>query len=229
MRYTTVLFDLDHMLLDSNTAERLALNATLSAHGVDDPEQHLDTYRTINNALWKQVEAGELSPNEVKFVRFERFADVIGLDVAAADLAARFVAELPEHGELFPGVPAMLEALAAHPDVTLGMVTNGIGTIQRRRLERLALVDRFPHVAISGEVGVAKPDPAIFEHLGLPSWDAATTVMIGDSLTSDIAAGAAAGIDTIWYNPHDKPMTGPATPTVQARSIDQIHSLLLPG
>ncbi len=224
MRYTTVLFDLDHTLLDSDTAERIALNETLSAFGVDAPEQHLETYRTINSALWKRVEAGELSPNEVKFVRFERFADVIGLDAAPDALAKRFVAELPEHGDLFPGVPELLSAL--HGATTLGMVTNGIGTIQRRRIDRLGLHAQLPHVAISGEVGVAKPDPAIFEHLALPRWEPERTVMIGDSLTSDIAAGAAAGIDTIWLNAHERPMTGPATPTVEVRSIGEILSTL---
>ncbi len=224
MRYTTVLFDLDHTLLDSDTAERIALNETLTAFGVRRPEQHLETYRTINSALWKQVEAGELSPNEVKFVRFERFAHEIGLAVTPDALATRFVAELPEHGELFPGVSELLDALDGR--VTLGIVTNGIGTIQRRRIERLGLARLFSHIAISGEVGVAKPDPAIFDHLGLPWLEPKSTVMIGDSLTSDIAAGAAAGIDTVWFNAHERPMTGPATPTVEVRSIAQILATL---
>ena len=78
--------------------------------------------------------------------------------------------------ELYPGVVEVLDALA--PLVSMAMVTNGIGEVQRARIERLGLGPYLDAVVISGEVGVAKPGPAIFDlafaALGDP--DRATTL-----------------------------------------------------
>ena len=89
---------------------------------------------------------------------------------------------------------------------TLAVISNGLGEVVYARLARLDLSDYFDAVVVSSEVGVAKPSPAIFEaafeRLGSP--DKATTLMVGDSLSSDIAGGTAFGIDTCWYNPHHR-------------------------
>lgn len=58
-------------------------------------------------------------------------------------------------------------------------------------------------LVISEEIGAAKPDPAIFDAafhlLGDPPRE--EVLIIGDSLTSDIAGGVNYGIDTCWFNP----------------------------
>lgn len=222
MRFTTVLFDLDHTLLDSEQSEALAFDHTLRSIGVDEPAQHLATYQQINSALWKRVELGELSPNEVKVIRFEQLLDALSLDGDPEAMGTTYVEGLGNNGELYPDALRLLDACA---DARLGLVTNGIGAVQRRRLERLDLNRYFQGVAISGEVGVAKPDPAIFEHLGFGELDPDVTVMIGDSLTSDIAAGHNAGFATVWFNPHGKTATEPA-PTAQARSLSELSTFV---
>ena len=59
----------------------------------------------------------------------------------------------------------------------------------------------FNAVAISGELGVAKPDPAIFrfalDKLGI---GAANTWHVGDSLASAVAGAKAAGLTAVWLN-----------------------------
>ena len=61
----------------------------------------------------------------------------------------------------------------------------------------------FDDVVISEEVGAAKPDGRIFdvafERMGEPPKE--EVLIVGDSLTSDIAGGIAYGIDTCWFNP----------------------------
>jgi HAD superfamily hydrolase (TIGR01509 family) len=85
----------------------------------------------------------------------------------------------------------------------MGLVTNGFSEVQRSRIARLGLEKYFDAVAISGEIGVGKPDAGIFdfvfESLGSPSKE--TTVMVGDNLSADIAGGANYGLSTCWYNP----------------------------
>ena len=101
----------------------------------------------------------------------------------------------------------VLDALVAEPAVSLALVTNGLSEVQRARIDRLGLGRYFGVIAISSELGTAKPAPAIFEialaGFGAPAKSSA--LMVGDSLTSDIQGGRNAGIATCWYNPQRRP------------------------
>lgn len=225
MGYTTILFDLDHTLLDSDASEQLAFAATMREFGVDAPEQHLATYQAINGALWKSVERGVVGPNLVKTRRFEQLVDVLDLSADPTEIAERYTVALGAHGELYPGVTSMLDAVSEVAQ--LGLITNGIGAVQRSRIHRLKIEHYFDGVSISGEIGFAKPDPAMFEHLfeqlGGPS--VSDTIIVGDSLTSDIAGGHNAGVATCWFNRHSLPSTG--TPaTVEVSSIAELPAAL---
>ena len=50
--------------------------------------------------------------------------------------------------------------------------------------------------------------------------------MIGDSLTADIQGGNNAGIDTIWYNPHDLENPTQAQPTYEVHSYKDLLDCL---
>ena len=220
--YETILFDLDHTLLDSDASERSAYAHTMSRAGLDDPERHFATYVGINRAMWRAVEAGELQPSEVRHRRFEEFNRTVGLDAHPAAMAEDFVWGLGAHGELYPGARELLAALAAR--ASLGLVTNGLSEVQRSRLSRLGIGDYFDSIVISSEVGVTKPRPDIFEiafeQLGGPTKD--TAVMIGDSLTSDIDGGERFGIATCWYNPSGNRNEHGVRPTHEVRSLQAI-------
>jgi 2-haloacid dehalogenase len=202
--YTTILLDLDHTLLDSDASERLAFERALGGAGVVDPVRYRPAYDAINRALWARVERGELQLSEIRTVRFAQLIAATGIDASPDALADAYAAGLCAHGELYPGARDVLDALDAVPGVSLALVTNGPSEVQRARIDRLGIAHYFDAIAISAEVGTAKPHPAIFEfalgRLGAPA--RTTAVMVGDSLTSDIQGGRNAGIATCWYNPH---------------------------
>ncbi len=85
----------------------------------------------------------------------------------------------------------------------LGVVTNRLwgGAPFHEDLATLGLLDYFelPHIAISGDLGIRKPNPRIFEHV-LQALQVAPqeTAMIGDSLSADILGAQALGITAIW-------------------------------
>jgi 2-haloacid dehalogenase len=103
MHYTTLLFDLDHTLLDSDTSEVEAYAHTMAVIGLDDPDHHFDRYVTINREMWRAVEMGTMRPDEVRFRRFEQFVAEIGIDADPVAMAEAFVWGLGAHGELYAG------------------------------------------------------------------------------------------------------------------------------
>ncbi len=226
MPYDTILFDLDHTLYDSDESERRAYAHTTTRAGLADPDLHFPHYVSINREMWRSVERGELDPTEVRHRRFEAFNHHVGLDADPHAMADDFVWALGAHGELYPGAAQLLAACAAR--ASLGLVTNGLSDVQRSRLSRLGIADYFDAIVISSEVGVTKPRPDIFaiafEQLGHPAKDGA--VMVGDSLTSDIAGGRNFGIDTCWYNPRGNRADTDVEPTHVVGRLDELLDLL---
>ena len=200
--YQTVLIDLDHTLLDSDASETAAYERTLRMAGVHEPAALFPTYQRINKAMWAQVEAGDMRPDDVRFRRFEAFNREVGIGADPVEMAEAFVHGLGANGDLYPGARELLEALNGR--VRMALLTNGISEVQRARVARLGLERFFEAIVVSGEVGTAKPAAAIyditFERLGAPP--RAGAVMVGDSLSSDMAGGRNYGIATCWYNRH---------------------------
>jgi YjjG family noncanonical pyrimidine nucleotidase len=225
MRYTTLLFDLDHTLFDFDASEVEAFAAALARAGVEVGDDDHDLFVTINAALWKRVEAGELSPNDVRVVRFEQLFSEVGVEADVHRVADDYLVGLGRYGDLFPGARDLLAGLSG--EASLALVSNGIGQVVRDKVERLDLARYFDAIVISGEVGVAKPHSEFFdmafERLGHP--EKATTLMIGDSLASDIQGGYAYGIDTCWYAPKTQTEPTPA-PTYRVRRLSEIPALV---
>lgn len=208
MPYTTLLLDFDHTLLDSGAAEVAAFDSTLLGCGIENPPAYFDTYQRINGSLWAAVERGELMPGDVRAKRFELFADEAGLDADPGAMADSFVNGLAMNGDLYPGARAVLEQLAA--SASLAMVTNGLGEVQRGRIERLDIGRYFDTIVISAEVGASKPGKKIFD-ITIDRLDhpiKASVLMVGNSLSSDIKGGSDYGLATCWYNPDGK-VAGP--------------------
>jgi YjjG family noncanonical pyrimidine nucleotidase len=227
MPYPTVLFDLDHTLFDFDASEALAFAGALAVAGIDDPVPHLATYRRLNSALWAAAERGEIRSSTIRNLRFEQLALELGVEAALAPaMADAFIAGLSAHGDLYPGVREVLEML--HERVTLAVISNGLGEVVHARLERLGIAEFFETVVVSSEVGVAKPDPVIFdaafERLGRP--DRSSALMVGDSLTSDIAGGNAYGVDTCWYNPNGRQPAVGDDFTHEIASLKQLPDVL---
>lgn len=225
MPYTTILLDFDHTLLDSDASEAAAFEITMRAAGVGDPSTVLDAYRRINGALWSGVEAGAVRPDDVRILRFEQLFAETGIDADVEEMAELFVTSLGSNGDLYPGTQDVLEHLARR--ARLALVTNGLSDVQRSRLSRLGIETLFETVVISSEVGVTKPRPEIFrfafERLGNPSRD--TAVMVGDSLTSDMAGAIGFGIDSCWYNPHGLDRNGVEV-TLEVSDLADLRSLV---
>ncbi len=144
----------------------------------------------------------------------------------AATLSRRYLDHLARGSYLIDGAEDICRYMAQR--YTLAILTNGIAEVQRSRLSRSVLHDIIPHIIISEEVGLSKPDPRIFEcamdMLGRPRRDA--VLMVGDSLSSDIRGGVNAGIHTCWYNPHGATCCEDLAPTYEIRALEELRLLV---
>jgi putative hydrolase of the HAD superfamily len=126
-------------------------------------------------------------------------------------IASAFPLQLASHVEREAGVREQIARLAIQTRVAV--VSNGSGAAQRMKLRRLGLDQLVHGVFISGELGIAKPDPEIFQRaLRWSGQAAADCLFVGDDPINDIAPAAALGLVTAWRTRDDWPsgLTPPA-------------------
>ena len=201
MRYQYLLVDNDNTLMDFNAAEAKALIDVLRNHGLPTDDATVHVYHEINDAQWKALERGETTQPKLKVERFRQLLAYLGrTDIPAETMSAEYAAGLGSHADLLPGAEEFIHAV--HGKMKIALVSNGVSAIQRGRLAKCPLTPMFDAIVISEEVGAAKPDPKLL-HVAmdmLGCTDKAQAVMMGDSLTADIAAANNAGMDSIFYS-----------------------------
>jgi YjjG family noncanonical pyrimidine nucleotidase len=223
--YELVFIDADDTLFDFRRCEEEALGATLLAAGFPCDDRIQALYRGINARAWAEVEAGTLGREELKTRRFAELFAALGLDADAGSIGESYLDHLSCQAWLLDGAVEICAWLRER--AVLVLLTNGIARVQRGRLARSALADAFDHVVISEEVGLSKPDPRIFAHGARLAGkdDRRRMIMIGDSLSSDMAGGRAYGIATCWYNPWGA-APGEIRPDHVIRSLRDLTALL---
>lgn len=232
-RYECLLLDADETLFDFRRAEAFALERAFAERGLVATSEAVSRYDAINKEIWRRLERGEIDQATLKVERFALlFADMgVGLD--AADFSELYLSWLGRGSFLLPGAEELCACLAAK--YRLAIVTNGIAKVQRPRFEASPIRRHFEAIVISEEVGAAKPQPAIFERAceAMGIYDKSKVLMIGDSLSSDIAGGAAYGIDTCWLSwgapapaAGDWPVAGAPAPTYIVRDLAELGTLL---
>ena len=83
MRYQYLLIDNDNTLMDFSAAEAKALVDVLAAHGLPTDEHTIHTYHEINDALWKRLERGEVTREQILIGRFAQLFSVLGIVTAS--------------------------------------------------------------------------------------------------------------------------------------------------
>ena len=105
-------------------------------------------------------------------------------------------------------VKAMEETVRAlRGKVRQYVVSNGTVTAQSKKLCLSGLGALMDSIFLSEQLGAEKPSRAFFDAVfqSLGENCRHTSMIVGDSLTSDILGGMNAGIRTCWYNPDGLP------------------------
>ena len=221
-----VLLDLDETVLDFHWAERIALRKTLIYLGIEPEEKILSRYREINTAQWKLLELGKLTVQEVKVRRYQLLFQELGAECSPQE-AARLYESFLGIGHCFiDGAEEMLKALSGH--YRLYIASNGTTAAQKSRIASAGIEKYMSGIFLSEEIGHAKPDAAYFEacFARIPEFCKAETVIVGDSLSSDIKGGKNAGIITIWFNPRGEENPSDIAADHEIRKLSELPPLL---
>jgi len=227
-RYDVLLCDADNTIFDFEKAEENAFALSCAHMGIDGAERLLPVYSRINQALWKLLEQGGITQKVLRVRRFEQFLEEIGrADLDAQEMATVYAEQLGMQSVPIAGAIEAVERWSKILPVVI--VTNGISRIQHGRMNGSPVKAFISGMIISEEVGVAKPDPKMLmmgmEMTGVT--ERSRALMLGDSLSSDIAAAANAKVDACWYNPKGAANPKGLPVRYEIRSLDEVDAILL--
>ena len=226
MKYRILLSDADGTLFDFHKGEAVAIRSTFEAFGIPATEENIAAYSRANKEQWLRLERGETTQKQLRLDRFVNFLAAIGFDADPQAMADDFVVRLGQQRWPFAYTQELCRRVSEHMPIYL--VTNGIAQVQRSRFSDCLISPYLSGMVISEEVGASKPDPAmLFEALrqagGIAPEEA---ILLGDSVTADIAAANNAGIRSILFtNGKEPPQNHGATWTVQ--TLEEACALIL--
>lgn len=195
-----IFFDYNGTLINFEACEKEALRLAGCNYGKLITTEEIKIYQKINSALWERYNAGEISRDTVLVERFDKFLQIIGLNIKSEVFNRFYLNKLEDLFVLEPHVTETLELLAKK--YNLYVVTNGVQKLVINKLFNAKLSFFIKDIFTSERVGYHKPSLEFFSFC-LENINAKPDecIIVGDSLTSDIVGGIKAGIFTCWYNP----------------------------
>lgn len=223
---TTLLFDIDNTLLDFHKCAWESMQKGFKEWGISYDDKTYSIYQSVNNPLWRQIEEGTLTLEELKKIRWVQVFEKMNVDKDGSEFEKVFRKYLKESSQPVTGAYEILEYLA--PNYNIYSASNGPYNQQIYRLEQADMAKFISGNFISEQVGYQKPTKeffqACFEVLGnVPKEN---VMIIGDSLTADIKGGKDYGIQTCWYN-HDHIEYGPEVAADYViEALDELKTIL---
>ncbi len=231
-----LFFDLDDTLRGGSGSHeavvRTCRHIAAARPGLD-AARLLEANSEVWQRYWPEVEErwtlGVLSGNDVGLEAWRRALRACGSDEESLAQLARetHMQHAREALRLFDDVRGLIDRLKK-ARLPLALITNGASDTQRETLRVLKIEQEFAAVVISGEVGVAKPDPSIFglavDALGIGRenvWH------VGDSLRTDVGGARAAGLTAVWLNRDGvRRTTRDPQPEYEIRSLWELAPLI---
>ena len=205
MALKAIFIDIDNTLLSFDEYVKQTMREGFAHFGLKAYEPWMyDKFTQVNNGLWRQIEDATLTFGELTKIRWNRVFEELGIDFDGPVFETYFRGALYDSAIPEEGAYELLDALKEN--YLLCAASNGPYEQQVHRLEVAGMKRFFDYIFISEKLGASKPSEEFFrcafaelnsgrEEAIMP----ADTIIIGDSLTSDIDGGRNYGMKTCFY------------------------------
>lgn len=207
MIFNTLLMDIDDTLFDFRKSSFEALQKTFQeVLSRSFSEEDMTRYEVFNNRMWQAFERGEIRKEDIYEERFRLYFASAGIDGSAAEVNRRYLHHLALGRNFMPHCQQCLQILHDR-GVKVYIVTNGDTFAQNKRIERCGFSHLFDGVFISEQLHSKKPEKEYFDKVfSLIGEDRrSASLLVGDSLSSDMQGGRNAGIPTCLYTSNFAP------------------------
>lgn len=202
-----IFFDLDHTIWDfdrnaEETLMELFEQYNLPALGLTSPQNFIQTYTENNHFLWAEYHLGKITKEQLRAQRFSKTFIQLGLkpDLVPHQFEEDYVRISPTKTNLFEGSEKVLAYL--QKKYSLHIISNGFKETTLIKMSLSGLNPYFKNVIISEDVGVNKPDQAVFEYaLNKAGAQKEESIMVGDSIEADVRGAQNFGMRAIFFNP----------------------------
>ena len=201
MKYPYLLFDADDTLFDFPKASSRAFTVMCQTHDIPDTPAVRQLYHSIN-----AFDRGEVSKEFVTLERYVRFLSTLKLDRDPAQCNRDYLAALGQGVYPLPHAEEVCRTLAER-GYHMYIITNAVASVQRSRFQGSVFSRFFLDAFISEEAGASKPSKAYYDYVRarVPEINSDNTLVIGDSLATDIRGANNAGLPCCWVNFAGKP------------------------
>lgn len=192
--------DIDNTILDFNKCELEAIKPVLAYYHIPATDENINLYSSINLNHWKMLERKEITREECITKRWDAFFKNFNIKVNPQDINDMYFSNLKNGGYLMEDAIPFLEGIKGL-GLPIYALTNGATIVQKSRLQKSGIIKYIDKIYISEEIGLTKPDPAFFNYvLHDNNLTSDEVIMLGDSLSSDIAGALNAQIKAIWLD-----------------------------
>jgi 2-haloacid dehalogenase len=228
MSYEILLFDLDDTLLDFRANETDSLNKLFRQYGYTFSDELFQVYNSVNKQLWADCENGSLALDDVLNTRFSETMLRLGEAVDGTEWENRYRELLGNGCQLMEGAMEVCQNLSVSH--RLFVITNGITKTQIKRLKKSGLYEFFEDIFDSQSIGYQKPAKEFFNYVmsHIKDFNIRKTLIIGDSLNTDIRGGHLSGIDTCWINSDLQKSSAEIQSTYTITRLTELYEILQP-
>ncbi len=219
-----IFIDIDGTLLDFEACVEESMKCGLEENGIEFKDEMLETFHRINNGLWRDLEQGKLTFEKLLEIRWATVFAELGIDLNGPEFETYFRKRLHESAIPMAGSYEVLDYLSKK--YRLFAASNGPHEQQVKRLEKADMLKYFEEVFTSGKIGAEKPSGDFFAYCfeNHPELLPDESVMLGDSLTSDMKGGNDFGMETIWLNLNGKEK--PEWVDFEIKSLDEVKDII---
>ena len=222
-----LFIDLDDTLFDFHKSEALALSKSFCELGIVPTEENISLYSRINQGQWERLERREATREEILLKRFEILFSELGItNRKPCEAQTVYEKNLSNTYFYIDGAEEVLSRLSEKYNVYIA--SNGTAVVQDKRIALSGIKKYIKEIFISQKVGHDKPSKAFFDACfeKIKDFKKEETIMVGDSLTSDILGGINAGIKTCLFNPKRKAGRADIIPDYEIFELAELSKIL---